>query len=160
MYNEWSSLIMKRYSRYIWRVVDIFFQLCQTVYLYSKILQEVQVLHPSCCKIILFTVAWFLKYRKCPSHSICTILYPGLHLRSNLPGCLFLKYTVSPILNDGGCLSMVFCEVLQWFSSNVFLAMVKASLWASRLSILEFGSLKSHCIGFKSWCKGRLGSLP
>ena len=45
-----------------------------------------------------FLIAWFSMCRKCPSHSIWTILYLGLHLRSHLPGCLFLKYTLSPIL--------------------------------------------------------------
>ena len=60
-----------------------------------------------------FPVAWFSMCRKCPSCSIWTILYPGLHLRSHLPGCLFLKYTQSPIWKEGGVLSMVFCAVLK-----------------------------------------------
>ena len=60
-----------------------------------------------------FPVAWFSMCRKCLLHSIQTILYPGLHLRSHLPGCLFLKYALSPILNEGGVLSMVFCAVLK-----------------------------------------------
>ena len=34
-----------------------------------------------------FPVAWFSICRKCPLHSIWTILYLGLHLRSHLPGC-------------------------------------------------------------------------
>ena len=74
-------------------------------------------------------VAWFSMCRKCPWHSIQTILYPGLHLRSHLPGCLFLKYTLSPILKEGGFLSKVFCAILKRFSSRVFLAMANVSLW-------------------------------
>ena len=100
-----------------------------------------------------FLVAWFSMCRKCPSHSIWIILYLGLHLRSHLPGCLFLKYTLSPILKEGGCLSMVFHTVLKWFSSKVFLVIAKASLWASRLSSPEFGSPKNHCMGSRSWCR-------
>ena len=82
-----------------------------------------------------FPVAWFSICRKCPSHSIWTILYLGLHLRSHLLGCLFLKYTLSPILKEDDVLSRVFCAVLKWFSSKVFLVMANASLCASRFSI-------------------------
>ena len=60
-----------------------------------------------------FPVAWFSICRKCSLCSIQTILYPGLHLRSHLPGCLFLKYTLSPILKMGGVLSMVLCTSLK-----------------------------------------------
>ena len=95
-------------------------------------------------------VAWFSICRKCPSHSIWTILYPGLHLRSNLPGCLFLKYTLLPILKEGGVLSRVFCVVLKQFSSNIFLAMANVSLCASRLSIPESGIPMNHCMGSSS----------
>ena len=63
-----------------------------------------------------FPVAWFSICRKYLSCSIQTILYPGLHLRSHLLGCLFLKYTLSPILKEGGVLSMVF--VLFWNDSH------------------------------------------
>ena len=98
-----------------------------------------------------FPVTWFLIYRKCLLHSIQTILYPGLHLRSHLLGCLFLKYTLSPILKEGGVLSMVFCAVLKRFSSNIFLAMSNTSLWASKFNIPESGSPKDHCIGSNSW---------
>ena len=96
-----------------------------------------------------FPVAWFSMCRTCPSCSIQTILYPGLHLRFHLPGCLFLKYTLSPILKEGGVLFMVICAVLKQFSSKVFLAMTNASLWASNFSI-ESGSPKNHCIGSNS----------
>ena len=41
----------------------------------------------------IFSVAWFLIWMKCPSCSMWTIPYPGLHFKSHLPGCLFLKYT-------------------------------------------------------------------
>ena len=98
--------------------------------------------------------------RKCPLCLIQTILYPGLHLRSHLLGCLFLKYTLSPILKQGGVLSMVFCAVLKQFSSNIFLAMANVSLWASKCSIPESGSPESHCIGSNSWLGGKFGSLP
>ena len=35
----------------------------------------------------IFPVAWFLTCMKCPSCSMQTILYPGLHFKSHLPGC-------------------------------------------------------------------------
>ena len=105
-------------------------------------------------------VAWFSICRKGPSCSIWTILYLGLHLRSHLPGCLFLKYTLSPILKEDGVLSRVFCAVLKQFSSNVFLVVANASLCASKFSILESGSPKNHCMGSSSWCRGKFGSLP
>ena len=108
----------------------------------------------------VFPVAWFSMSRKCPLCSIWTILYPGLHLRSHLLGCLFLKYTLSPILKEGGVLFMVLCVVLKWLSSKVFLAMANASLWDSRFSIPESGSPKNHCIGSSSWWRGKFGSLP
>ena len=73
-----------------------------------------------------FPVAWFSICRKCPLCSIWTILYLGLHLRSHLMGCLFLKHTLSFILKESGVLSMVFCAVLKQFSSNIFLAMANA----------------------------------
>ena len=97
-----------------------------------------------------FPVAWFLVCGKHPSYSIWTILYLGLHLRSHLPGCLFLKYTLSPILKEGGILSMVFCAVVKQFSSNFFLAIANVSLCASRFSIPESGSPKNHCMGSSS----------
>ena len=107
-----------------------------------------------------FLVAWFSICRKCLSHSIQTILYPGLHLRSYLPGCLFLKYTLSPILKVGGVLSMVLCVALKRFLSRVFLAMANTSLWAFKFSIPESGSPKNHYIGSNSWWRGKFGSLP
>ena len=45
----------------------------------------------------IFPVGWFSMWMKCQSHSMWTILYRGLHFKSHLPGCLFLKYTRSPI---------------------------------------------------------------
>ena len=107
-----------------------------------------------------FPVAWFSMCRKCPPCSIQTILYPGLHLLSHLPGCLFLKYTLSPILKEGGVLSMVFCAVLKQFSSKVFLAMANASLQASKFNIPESGSPKNEYIGFNNWWRDKFGSLP
>ena len=98
----------------------------------------------------IFPVAWFSICRKCLLHSIWTILYLGLYLRSHLPGHLFLKYTLSPIFTEGDVLSMVFCVVLKQFSSNVFLVMSNASLCASRFSIPESGSPKNHCMGSSS----------
>ena len=38
----------------------------------------------------IFPVAWFSMWMKCPC-SMWTILYQGLHFKSHLPGCLFLK---------------------------------------------------------------------
>ena len=97
-----------------------------------------------------FPVAWFSICRKCPSCSIWTILYLGLHKRSHLPGCLFLKYALSPILKEGGVLFSVFCAVLKQFSSKVFLEMPNANLCASRFSIPKFGSPKNCCMGSSS----------
>ena len=48
----------------------------------------------------------------------------------------------------------------KWFSFNVFLMMAKTSLWASRLSIPESRFPKSHCVGSRSWCRGKFASLP
>ena len=56
----------------------------------------------------VFPVAWFLICMKCPSCSMQTILYLGLHFKSHLPGCLFLKYTQSPIWKAGLSLAIVF----------------------------------------------------
>ena len=106
-----------------------------------------------------FPVAWFSICRECLSHSFQTILYPGLHLRSHLQGCLFLKYTLSPIWKKGGVLSIVFCAVLKQFLYSIFLAMANASQWASKFSIPESGSPKNCCIGSNSWCRGKFGSL-
>ena len=107
-----------------------------------------------------FPVAWFSICRKCLLCSIQTILYPGLHWRSHLPGCLFLKYTLSPILKVCDVLSIVLCAALKWLSSRVFLAMASMSLWASKFSIPESGSPKNHCMGSNSWCRGKFGSPP
>ena len=60
-----------------------------------------------------FPVAWFSYVESVHHTQFQTILYPGLHLRSHLPGCLFLKYTLSPILKEGGELSMVLCAALK-----------------------------------------------
>ena len=57
-----------------------------------------------------FLVAWFSMCRKSLSHSAWTILYPVLPLRHHLPGYLLLKYTLSPILKEGGIVSMVFLQ--------------------------------------------------
>ena len=45
----------------------------------------------------IFPVACFSMWMKCLLHSMQTILYPDLHFKSHFPGCLFLKYTESPI---------------------------------------------------------------
>ena len=82
-----------------------------------------------------FPIAWFWMCRKCLSCSFSTILYPSLHLRSHFPGYLFLKYTLSPILKEGGCLSIFFCAVLKQFSSNVF------PRWVCGLQDLVFQNL-------------------
>ena len=82
-----------------------------------------------------FPVAWFLMYRKWPLHSIWTILYSNLYL----PGCLFSKYTLSPILKNDGCLSVVFCAVLKWFSSNVW-----TQYW-----VLIYGEVNGKCLAIK-----------
>ena len=144
-----NQLIMKTYGRKICRVVDKFSN-SSTLGVYIQNSTGGSSTMSFTLQDDTFPVAWFSMCRKCPLCSIQTILYPGLHLRSHLPGCLFLKHTLSPILKEGGVLSMVFCAVLKRFSSKVFLAMVNASLWASMFSIPESGSPKNHCIGSNS----------
>ena len=127
MYMEWSSLIIESDSRQIPKVIDIFSTSAKLCIYVPKFYWRFKyyILHIA---RPYFPVAWFSVCRKCLSHSIWTTLYLGLHLRFHLPCCLFLKYTLSPILKDVGYLSMVFCAVLKRFSSKVFLAMVRASL--------------------------------
>ena len=105
----------------------------------------------------ILPVAWFLICMKCPLHSMQTILYPGLHFKSHLPGCLFLKYTQPPIWKAGLSLAIVFWAALNLFSSNVFFAIANANLCVSRFSIPDSGSPRKHCIGSSSWCKGEVG---
>ena len=66
-----------------------------------------------------------------------TILYPGLHFNSHLPGCLFLKLTWSPTWKAGLSHAIVFWVAVNLFSSNVFLAIANASLCVSRFNIPE-----------------------
>ena len=108
----------------------------------------------------IFPVAWFSICMKCPSHSMRTILYLGLHFKSHLPGYLFLKYTWSPIWKAGLSLAIIFWVAVNLFSSNVFFAIANANLCVSRFSIPDLGSPRKCCIGSSSWCKGRLGCLP
>ena len=108
----------------------------------------------------IFPVAWFAICMKCPSHSMQTILYPDLHFKSHLPGCLFLKYTWSPIWKAGFSLAIFFWVAVNLFSSNVFLAIARANWCVCRFNIPESGSPRKCCMGFSSWCKWRLGSLP
>ena len=159
MYEWWYQLIIKSYGGKVCRVVDKFLARPNCVSIFhnstggsSTMSFTLQDLH--------FPVAGFLMCWKCPSCSICTILLPGLHLRSQFPGCLFLKKTLYPILKEGGVLSMVCCAVLKWFSSKVFLAMANAILWASRFGIPESGSPKNCCIDSNNWWRGKFGSLP
>ena len=46
------------------------------------------------------------------------------------------------------------------FSSSVFLAIASASLCDSKCNLPESGSPRKHCIGSRSWRRGRIGSLP
>ena len=56
----------------------------------------------------IFLVAWFLICMKCLLCSMQTILYLGLHFKSHLPGCLFLKYTQSSTWKAGFSHAMAF----------------------------------------------------
>ena len=56
----------------------------------------------------IFAVTWFSICMKCPSHSMQTILYLGLHFKSHLPDCLFLKYTQSTPWKVGMSHAIVF----------------------------------------------------
>ena len=111
-------------------------------------------------QVHIFPVTWFSIHMKCLSCSMQTILYPGLHFKSHLPDCLFLKYTQSPTWKAGFSHAIVFWAVLNLFSSNVFFAIANANLCVSRFSIPESGSPRKHCMGSSSWYKERLGSLP
>ena len=75
------------------------------------------------------------------------------------PICLVVCFwnRLSPILKDGGSLSMVFWAVLKQFSSNVFFAMARARQWASKLSKPDSGLPRNCCIASRSWFNGRLG---
>ena len=108
----------------------------------------------------IFSVAGFSICKKCLSCSTWAILYLGLHFQSHLLACLFLKYTQSPTLKDGGFLSMIFWAVLNLFSSKVFFDIANANLCVSKFSIPESGSPKKCCMGSDSWCGGTFGSLP
>ena len=132
MYKRCHLLIIERYGRQICRVVDIFSSSAKLgIYVPKFHWRFNYILHVA--KSILFLWLGFSTCTKCPSCSIWTILYPGLPLRSHLLGCLFLKYTLSPILKEGGVLSMVFCAVLGQFPSNVFLAMANAQCMCFRI---------------------------
>ena len=98
----------------------------------------------------IFPAAWFSICKKCPLHSMQTILYLGLHFKFHLPGSLFLKYTRSPTWEAGFFHTMVFRAALNLFSSNVFFAIANANLCVSRFSIPESGSPRKHCIGSNS----------
>ena len=108
----------------------------------------------------IFPVSWFSICMKCPLCSTWIILYLCLHFKSHLPGCLFLKYTQSPIWKAGLSHVIVFWVAVNLFSSNVFFAMANTNLCVSRFSIPESGSPRKHCMGSRCWCNGRLGSLP
>ena len=95
----------------------------------------------------IFLVAWFSICMKCPLHSMQTFLYLGLHFKSHLPDCLFLKYTWSPSWTAGLSLPTVFWAFLNLFSANVFFAIANANLQVSRFSISESGSPRKCCIG-------------
>ena len=56
----------------------------------------------------IFPVDWFSICVKYLLHSMQKILYVGLHFKSHLPGCLFLKYTQSPIWKAGLSPAIIF----------------------------------------------------
>ena len=88
------------------------------------------------------------------------ILYPALHLTSHFPGVLFLKYTLSPTLNPGSALSVVFSAVRNLWSSKYFLAMDNDSRCWSRHSNPESGPPRNLVSGWSSWWSGWFPSLP
>ena len=145
-YKWWYQLIMKSYGRSICRVVDKFSSSAKLGIYIPKFHWWFKycILHAARA---YFSRDLVFNVQKVSTVLNLAILYLGLHLRSHLLGCLLLKYTLSPILKEGGVLSMVFCVILKWFSSNAFLAMAKASLCASRFSIPESGYPKNHCMG-------------
>ena len=52
-----------------------------------------------------------------------------------------------------------FLCIFNQFLSNILLAMSSARQCISKFRHKKSGSLKKHCMGSSSWCKGRLGSL-
>ena len=54
---------------------------------------------------------------------------------------------------------VVFWTFLKWFLSIVFFTIASVNWWASMLSHPGSGSPRKHCMGSRSWCNGRLGSL-
>ena len=98
----------------------------------------------------IFPGAWFLICMKCPLCSMQTILYLGLHFKSHLPGCLFLKCTQSPIWKVGLSCTTVFWVAVNLFSSNVFFAIARANLCVSKLSVPESGLPRKHYMGSSS----------
>ena len=129
LYKRYYQLISETYGRQICRVIDIFSSSAKLGIYVPKFHWgfKYYILHIAGS---YFPCGLLLICRKCLSCSIWTILYPDLHLRSQLLGCLFLKYTLSSIFKEGGILSMVFWVVWKQFSSNVFLVMANASLCA------------------------------
>ena len=89
-----------------------------------------------------------------------TVLYLALHFRSHLPGCLFLKNTLSSTLKLGGVWFVVFWACLNWFSSRVFLGMASPRQCNSRYRHPELESPRNCCIGSSNWWSGKIGSLP
>ena len=78
------------------------------------------------------------------------ILYPALHLRSHFPGVLFLKYTLSPTLNPGSALSVIFSVMRNLWSPKYFLAMDNDSQCWLRHSNPESGLPKNLVSGWSS----------
>ena len=64
-----------------------------------------------------------------------------------LHSCLFLKYTLSPIMKLDGVQFVVFCACLNLFSSKVFLVMASNRWCDLRFRNPESGSSRNHCIG-------------
>ena len=107
----------------------------------------------------VFPVAWFL----CEG-TVHNAQYGQFNIQASISGPIFLAAcfwsTLLPILKDGGSLAVVFWAVLKWFSSRVFLAIDRARWCALKLSSPDSGSPRNHSISSRSWCKGKLGSLP
>ena len=160
IYVQWVVviLIMEGYSQQICRMVDIFSTSAKLCIYIPKFYRRFEnyILHAA---DHTFLVACFL----------CAGSVHHTHFRQfcNLVStwgptcwvCLFLKYTLSPIIKEGSCLLMVFWAVWKQFSSNVFLLIAKVSLRASSLIIPESGSSKKCCMGSRSWWRGKFGSL-
>ena len=106
---------------------------------------------------LVFPVAWF--WCECSVHHA---QYGQFDIQASISSPTFLAacswsklYHLSWMVVV--LLFVVFCAVLKWFSSRVVLAIARTRQCASKLSNPDSRSPRNHCIGSRSWCRGKLG---